>query len=119
MTDAVLVPRSFVIGDLIFYAYDNRIFKDGADIGVSGKEYLILCCLAQRAKGEHKVVSREDILQYLYCGKTRSSRVLDVFLSHVRKRLRRVNSIVTIETVHSTGYCMLAPQANASSVVAA
>lgn len=106
MFNRELVPKSFIVGDLTFHAYDYRICKEGVDIGIRGqKEYQILLYLAMRAHVDPNArVPSKELFEYLYRDAERTSNSMNVFLHRVRDHLANAESIVYIETIRGKGY---------------
>jgi Tol biopolymer transport system component/DNA-binding winged helix-turn-helix (wHTH) protein len=98
---------SFLLGDRLVEPSLNRISRDGEPVQVEPRIMHVLTCLADRA-GE--VVSRAELLDTVW------TKVLvnEEALTHAISQLRKVldddpRSPSFIETIHKTGYRLIAP----------
>ena len=77
---------------------------DGAPINVTRKEYAILEMLALR---KDRVITKQNFLDHLYNGLDGpETRVIDVFVCNLRKKLAALGAGSLIDTVRGHGYIM-------------
>ena len=82
----------------------REVFYDGAPVEVTSIEFDILEVLVRSAG---RVVSRDDLARFLYNRQANPlERVLDVHVSHLRKKLERGRNL--IRTVRGVGYLFAA-----------
>ncbi len=107
------------VGDLEIIHSRRLVTVDAVPVPLTVTEYLLLRVLVA-CQGE--VVSREELVPRLWSpsainGEHNRGRVLDVFVSRLRAKLRRAGpnaAIPMIVTVRSVGYRLLPPPARSS-----
>jgi DNA-binding response OmpR family regulator len=83
---------------------NQKVFRDGAAIELSPREFALLEYLAMRA-GE--LVSRTDIWEHVYeFNSSASSNVVDVYIGYLRKKIERPNQPPLIHTIRGRGYVL-------------
>jgi two-component system cell cycle response regulator CtrA len=92
------------VGPMEIDLASHGVCIDGAPIGVTRKEYSILEMLALR-KG--RVITKQNFLDHLYNGiDGPETRVIDVFVCNLRKKLAALGAGSLIDTVRGHGYIM-------------
>ena len=90
------------IDDLHIDLAAQKVFRGGAEIALTPREYALLEYLVMRS-GE--VVSRTDIWEHVYeFNSTASSNVVDVYVGYLRKKLEQPGKAEIIHTVRGRGY---------------
>jgi two-component system cell cycle response regulator CtrA len=75
---------------------------DGESLEFTGREFAILRLLALR---RGRLVAKETILNHIYDGRDDpGSRIIDVFICNIRKKLASFDAGQVIDTVHGKGY---------------
>jgi DNA-binding response OmpR family regulator len=93
-----------VIDDLRLNLNTQQVFRDGAAIDLSPREFALLEYLAMRS-GE--LVSRTDIWEHVYeFNSSASSNVVDVYIGYLRKKLDRPGTPPLIQTIRGRGYVL-------------
>ncbi|MBC7194379.1 MAG: response regulator transcription factor [Caldisericia bacterium] len=90
--------------DLEIYPEKLKIFKNKEEVKLSSLEFKIFMALL---KNSHKVLSRDDILDYVYgfYGEPVIDRSIDVHITNIRKKLKDdPKNPKYIETVRGIGY---------------
>lgn len=96
-------PR-LVVGDLEIDTATHAVTRGGQSIALQPKEYALIEYLAHRA-GE--VVPRTAIWEHLYdWHNDTTSNVIDVFISHLRKKIDRPGLPTMIQTIRGAGYLL-------------
>jgi two-component system cell cycle response regulator CtrA len=98
-------PRSIIrTGRLEIDVDDKTVRVDGRLVGMTRKEYAILEALSLR-KGA--VVHRSALLEHIYSAlEEPSPKIVDVYISHIRKKLLRLCGHAYIETEWGRGYAL-------------
>ncbi|MCL5279145.1 MAG: response regulator transcription factor [Planctomycetes bacterium] len=92
------------VGDLRIDLAVQRVWRDGAEIGLTPREYALLEYLAVRAG---QVVSRTDIWEHVYeFNSSASSNVVDVYIGYLRKKIDRPDRSPLINTIRGRGYML-------------
>lgn len=79
----------------------NQTVKvNGTEVRLTAREFQLVEFLSLKGG----IVSREAILDYLYDGDTPDAKILDVFISKIRRRVRLASGGTLIETVWGRGY---------------
>jgi len=82
----------------------QRVWRGGAEIGLTPREYALLEYLALRAG---QVVSRTDIWEHVYeFNSSASSNVVDVYVGYLRKKIERPDRPSLINTIRGRGYTL-------------
>jgi len=91
-------------GKLLINLENFKAMYDGEDLGLTKKEYELLCYLA---KNKGKVLSRDKILKnvwgYDYAGETN---VVDVYILYLRNKINKPFNVDMIQTVRGFGYTL-------------
>ena len=94
----------YEVGGLKVQMDTHRVFRDGKEITLSGKEFALLRYMIQN---EGIVLSREKLEQHLwnydYMG---SSNVIDVYIRYLRKKIDEGFEPKLIHTVRGVGYVL-------------
>jgi DNA-binding response OmpR family regulator len=89
-------------GDLRLDATTRRVFRDGAEIGLSAREFDILALLMARAG---QCVTRYQILDEVWDGETDlRSNVIDVYIASLRGKVDKPFDRHAITTLRGVGY---------------
>ena len=92
------------IEDLKIDTAAKRVWRDGDEIILTSREYMLLEYLARRA-GE--VVSRMDIWEHIYEFKSEaSSNVVDVYVGYLRKKIDKDAKSPLLRTARGQGYIL-------------
>jgi DNA-binding response OmpR family regulator len=92
------------VGDLKLDLTRRTVFRAGAPIELSGREYALLEYLALNA---NRVVTRGDIVQHVYDFKAAlESNVIDVFIGLLRKKIERPGRSALLHTKRGQGYML-------------
>jgi two-component system cell cycle response regulator CtrA len=92
------------VGSLTIEMDSHDVIVGGRPMHLANKEFSVLLLLALR---QGKLVTKEHIFNSLYNGlDDPQSRIIEVFICHLRKKLARIDADVTIETVHAVGYVL-------------
>jgi two-component system cell cycle response regulator CtrA len=96
------VPHSALrIGKVILDLNGKRIYVDGQAVKITRKEYQIIEILALR----NGSISKEAILDHLYPShEGKSTKIVDVFICKIRRKLKSVGIADFIETQWGMGY---------------
>jgi DNA-binding response OmpR family regulator len=86
------------IWDIEMLLDEQRVMKNGVEIKLPLKEYLLIEYLAQR---QWQAISRTDLIEYIRWGEAwENDAALDVYIANVRKKLGKT----VIETIKGFGY---------------
>ncbi len=92
------------VQDLRIDLTKQRVWRGGAEIGLTPREYALLEYLAMRAG---QVVSRTDIWEHVYeFNSSASSNVVDVYVGYLRKKIERPDGPPLISTLRGRGYLL-------------
>jgi DNA-binding response OmpR family regulator len=94
-------------GDITLDTFSRKVFGPEKAERLTIKEYSILWLLV-RAQG--RFITHDEIAYFLYEETDRDiplGNCVQVFVSRVRKKLRKVKATVSIETFHSFGYFLV------------
>ncbi len=94
-------PR-IAIDDLEIETITQRVWRNGDQIDLTAREYVLLEYLAMRAE---EVVTRSDIWEHVYeFSAEADSNVVDVYISYLRKKIERPGKTTLIHTLRGRGY---------------
>jgi two-component system OmpR family response regulator len=89
-------------GDLSLDAASKRVWRDGADISLSAKEYALLETFMRRPG---QVLDRFQLLEHAWDYEYENrSNVIDVYVRYLREKVDRPFGVQSIETVRGLGY---------------
>ncbi len=92
--------NKIIIGKLTIYPDKNLCHLNNTKIKLTHKEVLILSYLS---KNLNKVVSRNELIYYLYSEKKdKALNIIDVHISNIRKKITK--KFCPIETISGKGY---------------
>ena len=92
------------VGDLVIYLDTRKVFRQGREITLSGKEFSLLRYMAQN-KGI--VLSREKLEQHVWnYDFSGASNVIDVYIRYLRKKIDDGYEKKLIHTVRGAGYVL-------------
>ena len=99
------VPSNvYEVGDLMIYLDTRKVFRQGREITLSGKEFSLLRYMAQN-KGI--VLSREKLEQHVWnYDFSGASNVIDVYIRYLRKKIDDGYEKKLIHTVRGSGYVL-------------
>jgi two-component system, OmpR family, copper resistance phosphate regulon response regulator CusR len=96
-----LVLRS---GDLAMDLLGRRVTRAGAELDLTGREYELLEYLMRH---KNEVVTRDMIAQDVWKEKTGAmTRIIDVYINALRKKVDRPGRPALIQTVRGVGYAL-------------
>jgi DNA-binding response OmpR family regulator len=99
-----LRPAVVRVGDLAIDTRARRVSRAGGEVELTAKEYALIEYLARRA-GE--VVSRADIAEHVWDGSYDPfSKVIDVFIQRLRRKLDEGHAVKLIRTRRGEGYVL-------------
>jgi two-component system cell cycle response regulator CtrA len=105
------------VGSMAIDMNSHEVAVAGQLLRLSNKEFGVLQTLALR---RGTVVTKEQVLNALYDGRDDPhSRVIEVFVCYLRKKLAEAGADVTIDTVHGIGYILRAGTARKHAPVPA
>ena len=95
-------PAVLVVGDLRLDPATRRVWRDGAEVVLSRKEFALLETFMRRPG---RVLSRFDLLEHAwdYDYENRSN-VVDVYVRYLREKIDRPFGRESLETVRGAGY---------------
>lgn len=97
-------PPPLTVGDLVIDQITHEVTRRGVAVDLTAKEYIILNALAQH---QGQVLSRDQLVALVgFEGADNASNLLDVHVSHLRKKLDDESSPSRIRTVRGRGYCL-------------
>ena len=95
-----LNPTNLCIKNLSLEINKNIVKTQDEEIKLTNKEMTILVYLAKNA---NKIISRKELLHYLYPNNTKKSlNLIDVHISNLRKKISK--KLCPIETISKKGY---------------
>ena len=99
------VPSSVCeVGDLVIYLDTRKVFRQGREITLSGKEFSLLRYMAQN---RGIVLSREKLEQHVWnYDFSGASNVIDVYIRYLRKKIDDGYEKKLIHTVRGAGYVL-------------
>jgi DNA-binding response OmpR family regulator len=99
-----LGTTSLKVGDLTLEPTSRQIVRGGKAISLSATEYALLEYLMRNAG---RVLTRAMILQHVWqYDFDGNDKVLDVYISYLRRKIDRGHPNSLIQTVRGVGYCM-------------
>jgi len=99
-----LGTTSLKVGDLTLEPTSRQIVRGGKAISLSATEYALLEYLMRNAG---RVLTRAMILQHVWqYDFDGNDKVLDVYISYLRRKIDRGHQNSLIQTVRGVGYCM-------------
>jgi DNA-binding response OmpR family regulator len=102
-------PTRLAALDIDLDLLTRQVTRDGHQIFLSTKEFDLLVYLMRHSE---RVVSREQILYAVWdCSHDPGTNIVEVYVSYLRRKLRRPGSPAPIVTVRSVGYRLAAPDA--------
>jgi two-component system, OmpR family, response regulator len=95
-------PTVVEVGDLRLDPATRRVWRDGAEISLSAKEFALLEAFMQRPD---QVLSRDRLLEHAwdFAYEPRSN-VVDVYVRYLREKIDRPFGRSSLETVRGMGY---------------
>jgi two-component system OmpR family response regulator len=91
-----------VAGDLHLDPSSRRVWRAGADISLSAKEFALLETFMRR---QGQVLDRFQLLEHAWDGEYENrSNVVDVYVRYLRQKIDRPFGLESIETVRGAGY---------------
>ena len=101
-----LLPAVIRIADLSIETRARGVSRGGRELDLTAKEYALLEYLARRAD---EVVSRADIAEHVWDGSYDPfSKVIDVFIQRLRRKLDDGHAVKLIRTRRGEGYMLTA-----------
>jgi two-component system, OmpR family, response regulator len=89
-------------GDLHLDPSSRRVWRAGADIALSAKEFALLETFMRR---QGQVLDRFQLLEHAWDGEYENrSNVVDVYVRYLRQKIDRPFGLESIETVRGAGY---------------
>jgi two-component system OmpR family response regulator len=90
------------VGDLRLDPSTRRVWRGGAEVGLSAREFALLETL-MRHPGQ--VLDRLQLLDHVWDGEYENrSNVIDVYIRYLREKVDRPFGVASIETVRGAGY---------------
>jgi DNA-binding response OmpR family regulator len=95
-------PAKIRCGDVEVDRVERRGLLAGCDLHLTGREFALLDCLAERA---NRVVPRADLLSRIWTlPDDYGSNVVDVYVRRLRQKLGACAAM--LETIRGFGYCL-------------
>jgi two-component system OmpR family response regulator len=99
---AIEKPTVLRAGDLHLDPASRRVWRDGADISLSTKEYALLETFMRRPG---QVLDRFQLLEHAWDYEYENrSNVVDVYVGYLRSKIDRPFGVESLETVRGAGY---------------
>jgi len=95
--------RVIKIADMEIDTGSRRVFRAGAEIHLSDREYTLLHALASHMG---RALSREFIQERVWQDDESYSNTVDAFVHLLRKKIDASHSLKLIQTVHGVGYAL-------------
>lgn len=107
-------PRTVIqIGDLFLDPNTKKVSRNGVELDLSKKEYQLLEYLARR---HDHMVTREMISKSVWdCDTNTYTNIIDVFITHLRRKVDTVGSKKLIHTVRGKGFVLSVNEPNSKS----
>lgn len=84
-------------------AYTRKLSVSGKDVFLTEKEFLILEYMLRNSE---KILSREEIANYVWGGRLDSTNIVDVYVNFLRKKIEPISRKRYIHTVRGIGYVL-------------
>jgi len=95
-------PAELAVGDLRLDPATRRVWRDGAEIDLSPKEFALLETFMRRPG---RVLSRFELLEHAWDYEYENrSNVIDVYVRYLREKIDRPFKRSSLETVRGVGY---------------
>ncbi|MHB8736014.1 MAG: response regulator [Terriglobales bacterium] len=92
------------VGDLVLDPVKHKAFREGAEVDLSNKEFMLLEYLMRNA---NQVVTRTMIAEHVWDSSFDSfTNVIDVYISFLRTKIDKDREIKLIHSVRGVGYVM-------------
>ncbi|MBW1296501.1 winged helix-turn-helix domain-containing protein [Aquimarina litoralis] len=96
-----VITDHMVLGSFLFFPNQQKLMKDGKEIGLTAKECELLSIFANHP---NEIIKREELIKKVWEDNgVIVGRSLDMFISKLRKKLDN-NSDVKIVNIHGVGY---------------
>lgn len=95
------------IADLAIDTQRHTVSRAGTEIGLTLREYELLCAMAQR---ESHVFTRDAILNRVWACDATASNVVDVCIRSIRRKVDDDHDAKLIHTIWGVGYCIRRPE---------
>jgi DNA-binding response OmpR family regulator len=97
-------PPVLQVGDVVLDPATKRVTRGGAPLNLTPKEYAILETLMRH---QGRVVTRGRIAESVWDDAPEDfANLVDVHVSHLRRKLEPPGSVLLIHTVRSRGFCL-------------
>ena len=97
-------PPLVRVADLTIDSVTHEVARRGQAIDLTAKEYALLNALAQHAG---QVLTRAQLMKHLgHEEAENASNILDVYISHLRKKIDDGSDLPLIRTVRGRGFCL-------------
>lgn len=101
---AAIKSTTYTVGDLEVHVDTRKVFRQGKELTLSSKEYVLLRYMAQNAG---IVLSREKLEQHIWnYDFSGGSNVIDVYIRYLRKKIDEGFDKKLIHTVRGAGYVL-------------
>ncbi|MCM0582013.1 response regulator transcription factor [Weissella diestrammenae] len=91
-------------GNVEINVENHRVFVDGEEVSVQGREFGLLVYLMQH---QEQIVTKDQIFDRLWGFDSDTSlTVVEVYMSNLRKNLRQAGANVNIKTLRNVGYTL-------------
>ena len=106
----VVLPEEIVVDDLVIDTRGRRVWRDGAEIELTAKEYALLEYLARNAG---RVVSRADITAHVWDeNHDPFTNAIEVYVNRLRRKVDREGEPSIVETRRGAGYTLASSRGN-------
>lgn len=94
------------IGNIQVFVDQHKVLIDGKEVSLQGREFGLLVYLMQHVG---QIVTKDQIFDRLWGFDSDTSlTVVEVYMSNLRKNLRKANASVNIKTLRNVGYTLSA-----------
>lgn len=104
--DKLHKARVIYIADMEIDTTAGSVVRGGVRVALTRREYTLLEALA---RNEGRTLTRDYILEQVWCDDESSSNTVAFFVAQLRKKIDAGRSIRLIHTVHGVGYVLHAP----------
>ncbi|SUP52419.1 Sensory transduction protein regX3 [Weissella viridescens] len=94
------------VGNIQVFVDQHKVLIDGKEVSLQGREFGLLVYLMQHVG---QIVTKDQIFDRLWGFDSDTSlTVVEVYMSNLRKNLRKANASVNIKTLRNVGYTLSA-----------
>jgi DNA-binding response OmpR family regulator len=101
--DKVHRTRIIQVGGLEIDTGSRRVFRDGSEVKLTGREYSLLEALASQ---QGRTLTREFIQERVWHDDSSFSNTVDAYIRLIRKKIDAGREEKLIQTIHGVGYAL-------------